>query len=891
MIWLNSGPFASPCHWKQAIMRIDPGSMLSADVPHAAELFTDRQSESNVLKTALKAHRRRIDDDNADMNVRHNVLVYYGVGGVGKSTLSERLEAWVNGRLPLMNGWGREPSTEVDAAVRVDLRDLGGQFDAIGTVMAIRRELGALKKQWPAFDFAFAAYWEAAHPGKPLPSQGKPDNGFREAIVETLENVFTDLDVLGSVVGVGSKSARAAVRELQRRKLRRLAFESYDGYRVLLERCSELPSRSEPRPDIVVELAGLLAMELSQWESASPLVVVFVDTVERLRLDPRRIGEKRLNQLVWNMPNVLFIMTGRNLLDWFDGRRTDLHKVGKSVWPGLVPGATTDPRQHLVGKLSPSDTRKVIQLGREKYQVPISDQVVEDLVTASGGLPKYLDLALVVALNVKSETGREVTVDDVTGSLGGLVLRVLEDIPGDEQRAIRAASLFPYFDIHLIAASANVDYGTAERAVRRPMVDSMAGSDYTYRLHDEIRAAIRWSDHNVAGGWATEDWKEAGSRALQEVRRRFDAAAADGKGESCLAAVGMAIGIVCEQDVRIESSDSDNYRDWLSKAIVYGPTVSGIRRYAPATSKTAYGQHVLDFISASSYEVPVEERRTLLRELFDSQHPLALPAGRHLAYQLRNGNQWEESLRVFEDLVERAPTELNRYQLFLTLATARRFREAAVGVNELSVRGDGLKAALELSHGKPDFWLSRMQVVHDRIASDGRQRDGLEHHGACLRWRTILVGDVEGPEISDLLAQCEEVGYETGVRECLTSLALLAPSTDDLVVLERLEYLDRRANEGRVGFRTAMVKAIRAFVREDGAGLTEVRDEIEQLPLRPRSWIPIECLLDSLGLPVPCPETQWVEPYPEVQGRWMSIFTTYRSRADARRRADAIRLL
>ena len=83
-------------------MRIDPVSMNRSAESHAADLFTDREPESQVLKHTLAAHRRRLDDTGADTDAHHNVLVYYGVGGIGKSTLSERLEAWVKGELPLM---------------------------------------------------------------------------------------------------------------------------------------------------------------------------------------------------------------------------------------------------------------------------------------------------------------------------------------------------------------------------------------------------------------------------------------------------------------------------------------------------------------------------------------------------------------------------------------------------------------------------------------------------------------------------------------------------------------------------------------------------------------------------------------------------------------------
>lgn len=863
-------------------MGFDIEALSASNPPRAAALFTDREPESKVLKETLKSHRTLIDNRNLNMAERRNVLVFYGVGGVGKSTLSERLEDWVNCKLPLMNGWGREPVTKVDVAIRTDLRDLDGQFDALGAVLSMRRALGVLKKHWPAFDFAFTAYWEAAHPGESVPGHGKLDNGFSEAVSETIENVFTDLDLLGTIVGVGSKTARAAIREMRRRKLRRLAFESYDGYRDLLERCSELPSRSEPRVDLVVELAMLLAFELSNWNGPQPLVVVFVDTFERLILDTRRIGEKLMNQLVWNMPNVLFVITGRNYVDWYDGRRTNLHRTGRSAWPTLVPRVTSDLRQHLVGKLSPSDRRRIIRLGCEKYQVSMSDQVVDDLVIASGGLPLYLDLALAKAIHIMEEDGREVTVEDVTGSLDDLVLHVLDDVPADEQRAIRAAALFLRFDVRLIAITANVDFGVAERAVRRPMVESMESDSRHYRLHDEIRSAIRWSSHHVAGGWSLDDWKEAGSRALVEARSRYEAAAATGRGEEGLSALGLAISIVADQDVKIGPSDSGFYKDWLSQAIVHGPSIGGLRKYVPSTAQTAYGQFVLDFIFAKSYELSCEQRAALLRRIFDSDHPLALPAGRHLGYQFRNSNCWDESLEVFQELISRSPTELNRYQRRLTLATARRFVEAADGMSELTDRRPGLQSNLEMSHGRPGRWLGRVQEVLNRTASEGRQRDRLEHLGASLRWRTILVGDVDRTEVATLENQAISIGYELGEREALSSLVLLTPGpgSEENAVLDRLEYLDRKANDGLQGFRTATVRALRAYVSGDIHELRNIRDDIENQPIRGRNWIPVECLLNGINIPVRCPSSQWIEPYQDVEDRWMQIFQTYRSRVE-----------
>lgn len=210
----------------------------------------------------------------------------------------------------------------------------------------------------------------------------------------------------------------------------------------------------DPHPELLAEVASLLNDDLCTWEGPAPLIVTFVDTFERLTSDSRRTDESTLNQLVWRLPNVLFIATGRNLIDWYDDSRTNLHVVGRALWPGLVPGANQEPRQHLVGVLAPEDRISIIRLGRELYGIPITDDVVERLATASGGLPQYLDLALALSLTRMRNDGPPITVEDVTGSLSELVLRVLEDVPEDEQRALRAAALFPFFDAELVATAA-----------------------------------------------------------------------------------------------------------------------------------------------------------------------------------------------------------------------------------------------------------------------------------------------------------------------------------------------------------------------------------------------------------------------------------------------------
>lgn len=807
-----------------------------------------------------------------------------GSGGIGKSTLSERFEAWANGELPLVNGWGSKPATAIDATARIDLRESAGQFDVVGALVAVRQQLGRLKKHWPSFDLAFAAYWSATRPGEVLPGSGTSSSGFADAVAETIENILNDLGALSTATGIGAIAVRRIVTEIRRRQLRTLAFESYDGYPRLLERCANEPSPSDPRIELLGELAALLSYELSIWKDGRvPLLVVFVDHFECLGDDPRHLGERRLNQFVWSMPNVLFVVTGRNLVDWYEDNRTTLYSCGPAAWPQLAPNASDDPRQHLVGRLSGPDRLKVIRLGRELLDLPLPDLVIQELADASGGLPQYLTLALEIAATIKRNGRGEVTMADITGSLGRLVENVLNDVPADEQRAIRAAALFPYFDTGLIAAAAGVDHGCAERAVRRPVIDSDDSAAYPFHMHDEIRAAIRAADHRIAGGWSSADWLAAGTRALREARTRYQKASEAGEGAASLRALSLAIGIVCDQDVEIAREDGSVYRDWLSKAIVYGPSFSGLRPLIPAISATDYGQHVLDFILAKTVELPVDERCQLLRSIFDSGHPLSFPAGRHLAYTLRNVGRWDDALLVFDELVARNPVQLHLYQRGLTLASSRRFADATAALEGLDeFRRETLRMTIDASHGQSDEWMDSRPASLERLRKAGRQRELIENTGSLLRWRSLVRGDTRLAELESLRDAAEAVGYDTGVRDFMAAIAFTRLEFGGEIRVEELEILDRARNGGELGFRSAMVAVSQAFALDDRERLLEYHAEIERKTIpRGRTWIATECLLDSLGMPLTVAPTQWLHPYDEVRDRWRGIFDRWKDRINA----------
>ncbi|MGW6880233.1 hypothetical protein ACWGEU_08195 [Streptomyces goshikiensis] len=91
-----------------------------------AEAFTNRQAQWELVAAALAEHLRHVADPGIDIEdlerPRNNVIVFHGVGGIGKTTLSRKLEAALAGADQRPAQWG-EPawSGEGILPVRIDL--------------------------------------------------------------------------------------------------------------------------------------------------------------------------------------------------------------------------------------------------------------------------------------------------------------------------------------------------------------------------------------------------------------------------------------------------------------------------------------------------------------------------------------------------------------------------------------------------------------------------------------------------------------------------------------------------------------------------------------------------------------------------------------------------
>ncbi|MBM7167553.1 ATP/GTP-binding protein [Streptomyces sp. G44] len=506
----------------------------------AVEAFTNRQLQWELVAAALVEHLRQITEPGFDVEdlerPRHNVMVFHGVGGIGKTTLSPKLEAALAGADQRPAQWG-EPawSRERIVPVRIDLaRSAGTSFEDV--VLTIRAALAELGRPLPAFDIALRRYWESQHPGESLEEylrRGGLGARFGKAMPQQMQSALADAaqalllpGTVGTAVGAVVGSLTKALRE-RRQTVRALAG------------CARLADLLEAEPDVeaLSFYPHLLAWELAQLPADTRVMpVILLDTFEDVGDRTHRDLERLIQRVVWLLPNCFFVVTGRSRLQWADAAlQGQLDYTGPAAWPGLalpaaVPAARAarsphgHGRQVLVGDFSPEDCDDHLARRLTRDGEPLISEEIRQVITdRSHGLPLYLDLSVMRFLEIR-RTGRTPQPADFDHDFPALITRALSDLTAGERHVLRSVALLDSFDLHLATAAAGLpNQAPALRLIERPFVRENVFGLWPYHLHGLIRSTVRGADDQADDRWSARDWEQAAQRALAALGEQFSA--------------------------------------------------------------------------------------------------------------------------------------------------------------------------------------------------------------------------------------------------------------------------------------------------------------------------------------------------------------------------------
>lgn len=484
----------------------------------AHQVFTDRVNEQTAFADSFTAMRAALTDSPDvvdDLSAgRRNLLVYYGVGGVGKSTLSRKLEA----NLTTLSS--KRPVT----SIRIDFDDLGNS-DIESVVLRLRAGLGQLGGHWQAFDTALAGYWAQAHPGEPLgtfvdksPLLKSVSQRFNlsDQIVESLTQA-SGLQLSG-VAGLAQWSLLEASRAIRSRIREKTLFADCDMYEHLVS--------AEADAETISYFAYLLAWDLRRIRGTGtegPRVVVFMDTFERLGNEFDLTFYRQLQRVIYLLPNVLFVATGRNRIDWAElPNGSELDFTGVDRWPNLhFENVTVEPRQHLVGYLSDEDAGTYLASALRNEDSPaINLEIRRRIIEGAQGLPLYLDLSVSHFAAIVG-SGRSPEVEDFGGPLVAVATRSMRDLKSEERELVRAASLVARFDEDmLVAALPGVSRGRISRFLTRPFHSRDDEYQLPYSLHASLRDAIVDADEQLPDGWSSGDRVQIGGRIFDSLGTR-----------------------------------------------------------------------------------------------------------------------------------------------------------------------------------------------------------------------------------------------------------------------------------------------------------------------------------------------------------------------------------
>ncbi|MDX3851067.1 ATP/GTP-binding protein [Streptomyces sp. AK02-01A] len=500
----------------------------------ADEAFTNRQAQWQAVTAGLTEHIRhvtRADFDVEDLEApRRNVLVFHGVGGIGKSMLSRKIEASLARGEHRPAQW-ESPShrEEQTLPVRIDLaRAAGVDFERV--ILTIRLAVTALGRPMPAFDLALRRYWEHNHPGEPIEDYLRRGgllsrSSAAAALPQQMQSALSDVaqalllpGTVGSALGHGAGALIKALRE-RRQSVRALAG------------CSRLADLLEAEPDLeaLSFYPHLLSWDLAQLPAdKSALPVILLDTFEDTGDRTHRDLERLLQRIVWLMPNAFFVVTGRNRLQWAETSLAgQLDWTGPNAWPSLVPDTAharsgVSGRQILIGDFSPEDCDDYLARRLSRDGQPLIAEPVRRIITErSHGLPLFLDLSVMRYLELR-RGGRQPQVTDFDHDFPALIARTLSDLTAEERHVLRSVSLLSAFSVPLASQVAGMDHDApALRLTERPFIRDSPSGVWPFHVHDLIRAAIRNAEDGADDRWSEQDWQRAAQRAFRALESQW----------------------------------------------------------------------------------------------------------------------------------------------------------------------------------------------------------------------------------------------------------------------------------------------------------------------------------------------------------------------------------
>lgn len=304
----------------------------------------------------------------------HQVLVFHGIGGIGKSRLSQEFVRMLEGKSAKANTLGLLTKSSAQG------RRFWGRLDfenthlrnAPSALFALRSQLGhRYGFQFPAFDLAYESWWSKTHPQISISNSNLPFIEQGDFLLECVDHVQKILDLGLDISGLSllQKVTQVGFHLWKTVKEKRLKNSV-----AMLRGLTNLNAY-----DIEKRLPGFWAYDFKEEVcDRDRQAVLFLDAYEALRNKTQGQAKQHeieawVREWIAQLPDVLWVITGREKLTWKDF---------DPCWSKVIS-------QHQVGDLDKQDILSLLD------KTGIGDeQIQESIVSVTGRIPYEIDLAI-----------------------------------------------------------------------------------------------------------------------------------------------------------------------------------------------------------------------------------------------------------------------------------------------------------------------------------------------------------------------------------------------------------------------------------------------------------------------------------------------------------------
>ncbi len=410
------------------------------------------------------------------------VVMFYGVGGAGKTLLLERFRNELDG--------SKVPWAKLD----FDPQAGGGAFhtDSAEALIRLRTQFGD-RVTCPTFDLAYAfTRFKQGQDTAPKFRGGDAAGFALEFLLELGDAALADVPGGNLVTFFAGKLGGPLKKRLAESTHAQAFMDRISGEDFqYLRRCTD--------QDIYPELAGRLIQDLNTGLPERPRCqcrgVLFLDSFESLRRNmsdtlQQREFEDWVRELARPKSRILLVIAGRDRLDW------------ESADPAFA--APNRLEQHLIGGFSESDARIYLQKCGIKTQA-LRDAILrvceESVSGESDGIPSFHAFSLGLCVDAVEEErarGEEPapeSFDLKPGNVDQLAVRFRKSLPTDAmQHYLRLLARTPVFDRDAACAALrgpDIHAQTAawERLIRFSFVQPAQDAGW-FRLHPIMRECL-----------------------------------------------------------------------------------------------------------------------------------------------------------------------------------------------------------------------------------------------------------------------------------------------------------------------------------------------------------------------------------------------------------------